>query len=66
MEETYYLIFKSGKEKSELLFNIGTKDRTSTLLRLKGRKTKETFNKILPILSKAGCITPLQTGNPKI
>jgi hypothetical protein len=66
MEHSYYLTFKSKKGKDELLFNIGTKDKTATLLRLRGRNTRDTFNKILPILSRTGCITPIQTGNPRI
>ncbi|MGB9841561.1 MAG: hypothetical protein ACPLKZ_02425 [Candidatus Bathyarchaeales archaeon] len=66
MEYSYYLTFKAKKRISELLFNIGTRDQTSTLLRLKGKNTQDTFNKMLSILSKAGCITPIQTGNPRI
>ncbi len=66
MEYSYYLTFKNQKRISELLFNVGTRDKTSTLLHLKGRNTKDTFNKILTILSKTGSITPLQTGNPRV
>jgi len=66
MEYSYYLTFKTKKEGAELLFNVGTKDKTSTLLRLTGRKIQEIFNRILPILSRNGCITPVQTGNPQI
>lgn len=64
MEHSYYLIFKSGK--GELLFNIGTKDKTATLLRLRGRNTQNIFNKIISTLSRAGCIKPIQTGNLRI
>jgi len=66
MEHSYYITFKTKKEGAELLFNVGTEDKTSTLLRLRGRKIQEIFNRILPILSRNGCITPIQTGNPKI
>jgi hypothetical protein len=66
MEESYYLIYKERKDGGEILFNIGSKEKTSTLIRLKGRKTRETFNKILRILSRTGCITPIQTGNMQI
>jgi len=66
MEHSYYLTFKSKKGKGELLFNVGTKDKTATLLRLRGRNTQDIFNKVLSILGKAGCITPIQTGNPRI
>ncbi|MCD6241375.1 hypothetical protein J7K27_07665 [Candidatus Bathyarchaeota archaeon] len=66
MEHSYYLIYKTKKGGGELLFNVGTEDKTSTLLRLRGRKIQEIFNGILPILSKNGCVTPIQTGNPRI
>jgi len=66
MEESYYLIYKERKDGGEILFNVGGKEKTSTLIRLKGQKTRETFNKILGILGRAGCITPIQTGNPQI
>ena len=66
MEYTYYLVFKSKKERGELLFNIGSEEETSTLLRLSGRNTQKIFNKIVSTLSRAGCIVPIQTGNPKI
>jgi len=66
MEHSYYLTFKAKKRGSELSFNVGTKEKTTTLLKLRGRRTEEIFNKILKALSKAGCITPLQTGNPSI
>jgi len=36
------------------------------LLKFRGRRTGDIFNKILKTLSKVGCITPLQTGNPSI
>ena len=66
MEYTYYLVFKSKRERGELLFNIGSEEETSTLLRLSGRNTQKIFNKIVSILGGAGCIIPIQTGNPKI
>jgi len=66
MEQSYYLIYKERKKGGEILFNVGTKKKASTLIRLRGRKTHEIFNKILQILSKTGCITPIQTGNPRI
>jgi len=66
MEHSYYLTFKTKKKGSELSFNVGTKEKTTTLLKLRGRHTEDIFNKILKTLSKAGCITPLQTGNPSI
>jgi len=66
MEHSYYLTFKTKKKGSELSFNVGTKEKTTTLLKLRGRRTEDVFNKILKTLSKAGCITPLQTGNPSI
>jgi len=66
MEQSYYLIYKEGKKSGEIRFNVGTRDKTSTLIRLRGRKMRETFNEILQILGRAGCITPIQTGNPRI
>jgi hypothetical protein len=66
MEQSYYLIYKERKNGGEILFNVGTREKTSTLIRLRGRKMYQTFNKILQILSKTGCITPIQTGNPQI
>lgn len=66
MEESYYLIFKIKKRGGELAFNIGTKEKTTTLLKLRGKRTEEVFNRILKILSKEGCITPIQIGNPSI
>jgi len=66
MENSYYLIFRTKKKGSELSFNVGTKEKTTTLFKLKGQHTEEIFNKILKTLSKAGCITPLQTGNLSI
>lgn len=66
MEHSYYLIFKTKKKGSELSFNVGTKEKTTTLLKFRGRRTEEIFNKILKALSKVGCITPLQTGNPSV
>jgi hypothetical protein len=66
MEQSYYLIYKERKKGGEILFNVGTKEKASTLIRLRGRKTHETFNKILQTLSRTGCITPIQTGNPRI
>ena len=66
MEHNYYLTFKAERKRSELSFNVGTKEKTTTLLKLRGRHTEDIFNKILKTLSKAGCITSLQTGNPSI
>jgi len=66
MEHSYYLTFKTKKKGSELSFNVGTKEKTTTLLKLRGRRTEDIFNKILKTLSKAGCIIPLQAGNPNI
>ena len=66
MEYNYYLTFKTKKKESELSFNVGTKGKTTRLLRFRGRNTEEIFNKILKTLSKAGCLTPIQTGNPRV
>jgi hypothetical protein len=65
MEYSYYLVFKA-RRKGELSFNVGTKEKTTTLLRLGGRNTEKIFRKILETLSRAGCITPIQTGNTSI
>ncbi|MEM2385309.1 MAG: hypothetical protein QXL74_08545 [Candidatus Bathyarchaeia archaeon] len=66
MEHSYYLIYRERRKGGEMLFNVGTKEKTSTLIRLRGRKIHETFNKILQILGRTGCVTPIQTGNPRI
>jgi hypothetical protein len=66
MEQSYYLIYREGARGGEILFNVGTKEKTSTLIRLRGRRARETFDKILQILGRAGCVTPIQTGNPRI
>jgi hypothetical protein len=66
VEHSYYLTFRRKKKGSELFFNVGTKEKTTTLLRLSGRNTEEIFNKILKTLSKVGCLTPIQTGNPSV
>jgi len=66
MEYNYYLIYKEGKKGGEILFNVGTKEFSSTLIRLSGQRIRDSFSKILQILSKAGCLIPIQTGNPRI
>lgn len=66
MEYSYYLIYRESKRGGEILFNVGTKERTSTLIRLGGRRIRETSNEILQILSRAGCIIPIQTGHTRI
>ena len=66
MEHSYYIIYRERKKGGEVLFNIGTKEKTSTLIRLRGRKMRETFNRILQTLGRTGCVTPIQTGNPRI
>jgi len=64
MEYNYYLTYKRRPKQSELYFNIGGQDKTTTLLRLKGRNTSKIFERVLSILGRAGCITPIETGNP--
>ncbi|MCR8433828.1 MAG: hypothetical protein NDP24_06335 [Crenarchaeota archaeon] len=66
MEDSYYLIYKEGRKGGEVLFNVGTKETSSTLIRLSGQGIRGSFNNILQILSKAGCLIPVQTGNPRI
>jgi hypothetical protein len=66
MEYNYYLTFKIKKKGSELSFNVGTKEKTTRLLTLRGRNTEEIFDKIVKTLSKAGCLIPIQLGNPRI
>jgi len=66
MEHSYYLTLRTKKKGSELSFNVGTKEKTTMLLRLRGRNIEEIFNKILKTLSRTGCLTPIQTGNPSI
>lgn len=66
MEESYYLIYKEGAKGGEISFNVGTKEKTSTLIRLGGQRAREAFDKILQMLNRAGCVTPIQTGNPRI
>lgn len=66
MEHTYYLTFRTSKRGGELSFNVGTKHKTTTLLKLGGRRIEDIFNQILKTLSKTGCVTPLQTGNPRM
>ncbi|MDM7274694.1 MAG: hypothetical protein P3X22_001015 [Thermoprotei archaeon] len=66
MEYSYYLIYRTGKNGSKLLFNIGSGEKTDTLLRLEGRRTKDLFVGILDILSRAGCISPIRIGDPSI
>ncbi|RJS92431.1 hypothetical protein CW705_02795 [Candidatus Bathyarchaeota archaeon] len=63
MEYNYYLIYKQkSNREAELYFNIGGTEKSSRLLRLKGRKTPTIFNGILKTLSRTGCITPIETG----
>ncbi|MEM0439086.1 MAG: hypothetical protein QXR14_04940 [Sulfolobales archaeon] len=66
MEYSYYLIFKSRKKGGEISFNVGTKERTEAMIKLGGRRSEELFTRILETLGRAGCITPIQTGNPRI
>jgi hypothetical protein len=66
MEHSYYLTFRTKKGGGELSFNVGTREKTTILLRLRGRSTEEIFTRILKTLGEAGCITPIQTGNPTI
>ncbi|MEM1757693.1 MAG: hypothetical protein QXD86_04650 [Candidatus Bathyarchaeia archaeon] len=66
MGHTYYLIYKERKRSGEILFNVGTKEASLTLIRLSGQKVCDSFSKILQILNRAGCLIPIQTGNPRI
>lgn len=66
MEYSYYLIYKEGRKGGEILFNVGTKERTSTLIRLSGQRAREMFDGILEILGRVGCVTPIQTGDKKV
>jgi len=65
MEYSYYLTFKHRKREGELLFNVGSEDKTTTLLRLRGGTTKTIFDKIISSLSRAGCITPIESGGTR-
>jgi hypothetical protein len=64
MEHSYYLTFKAKRKGGELSFNVGTREKTTILLKLSGRSAKEIFNRIIESLGRAGCITSVQTGNP--
>jgi len=67
MEYNYYLVYKQkNKKEAELYFNVGGTDKASRLLRLKGKNTSTIFNKMLRILSRTGCITPIETGKKSI
>ena len=63
MEHSYYLTLKRRKGKGELLFNVGSSDKTTTLMRLRGATTNTIFDHIISSLSRAGCVTPIETGN---
>jgi len=65
MDHSYYLTFKQKKRQSELIFNVGSEDKTTALLRLRGRTTKSIFDKIISSLSRAGCVTPIESGDTK-
>jgi len=64
MEYSYYLTLKRRKNEGELLFNVGSIDKTTTLMRLKGGTTNTIFEHVISTLSRAGCVTPIETGNP--
>lgn len=63
---SYYLIYREGKRGGELSFNIGGVGKEAALIKVTGRRTEELFNGVIRILGETGCITPIQTGNPKI
>lgn len=66
MEHNYYLIFERKRGGGELSFNVGARDKASTLIRLGGKNAIVIYNKLLSILSRAGCLTPIETGNPSV
>lgn len=66
MEYSYYLIYAERRGGGEISFNVGSREEASALIRTGGRRVPELFDGMMGILSRAGCIVPLQTGNPKI
>ena len=60
-EETYIITLRRKGKETIMNFNVGSKDRSTTLIRLKGRKTQMIFNEIISALAKYGAITTLKT-----
>jgi len=60
-KETYVMVLRGGKQPSSLLFNVGGEGESTTLLKLKGRKTGLIFSEIVSVLSRYGAVSPLKT-----
>ena len=60
-KQAYIIILRRRKRVFDVLFNVGNESKTTTLLRLRGRRADVIFNTIISALSRYGAVSPLKT-----
>jgi len=60
-KQAYIIILRRRKRAFDILFNVGNESKTTTLLRLRGRRADVIFNTIISALSRYGAVSPLKT-----
>lgn len=61
MDYSYYLIY--DRRKRQLSFHVGSEKTVDTIVKLNGKNVEEIFERTIGILGKAGCLTPIKTGD---
>ena len=60
-KQAYIIILRRRKRVLDILFNVGNESKTTTLLRLRGKRADVIFNAIISALSRYGAVSPLKT-----
>ena len=55
---TYYMILRRRKRGWEILYNIGSEERLTTILRLNGKSADKIFKGVVRALAKQGAVIP--------
>jgi len=62
-KRTYYMSLRKRGGNWEILYNIGSEGKLTTILRLNGRKADEIFRGLVKALAKQGAVVPLRISN---
>ncbi len=55
---TYYVILKKRSRGYEILYNIGSEDNVTTVLRLNGKNADRVFKNVISTLARQGAVIP--------
>jgi len=62
-KRTYYMSLRRRKDRWEILYNIGSEGKLTTILRLNGKKADKIFKRVVEALAKQGAIIPSRVSN---